>query len=1606
MNNTKIYLCNAEGAMLGSVTGIKADTCSLTKNATDFWEISFEVDRYIEVNGTLTQSSYYDSIDDMMRLYLDSENTQAFFVIDSEPVIRGSGLQETKSVTAHSIECELNHVYLKNLKINCGTSDSQEYLATDSNGNFYNINPYTGLPYEYISLINYNDTQLSLLHLVLQNTGWTVKEGIGTLYLDNDDYFKIILTTVSDPSGSLERAVGCVKKRWSDANGVYAIELQKWDSAAIEFTTKDITDITITAQGIDTISSTAENTSAYSPIALKDANGNIISNEDGITRVYGNTEDEKGITINYRGLKPGTYKITSPYDAALNRGVQIKTIIVAEQNAAEGKKIQHVFKASDLTSAKDNEEITGLCQIKGSFDTSDSVYSFLMKTVSPAASVIFEFDRKHKTVGVVRAADYGKDTGVFITMRNLMNSFEVTSSSQDSIMTKLTPKGANDLGIEYVNFGKDYILNLDYFMNELNEYGDYKFVSRDLHDKYNIWKNYRETDIVSDNDKTYTRRELYKELTKQYNKTVLEISELKNRVPNDGCLIDYTTYSLEDLKTSLTAYRKALASLITLYKNEYGVTALGNAPDYSPAPKGAVSIKNTPYWYDFYAYQECIIPQVEEALKMYCQTDENGNLVVDENGDYIELDTGNTDYYADTSIVKTVDSYLYEWSLYGLDELEAKKKAWSEAANLLFNECFVNPNYDASKDKLIDYYRTPDDDDKKGWNSLSDEEKSAFTTQNAYISQLKSYLDYLSFDERENSLTGTTCKGIIRQCDDAITGRTNEIAEIEGIQAKISLKRSELAQSVLLEEITIDGEKLFSNDDLAVITSLMRETDYTNETILITNLDDIVSEVDAQEELYHAATGELYKISQPQYSFSTELDNLFSLEEFKAYQEPFDVGNYIRVGLQIHEELYDNNYIKLRLISMTYNPLEISENLSVEFSTMTKSLNGISDLAFLLDSEISSSRSSSSGSSSGGGTYGNNDANVQISNNMLNALLSTELFGTAVTDVILDSIQANKGDFNTLFSRSGVFDSLETGQIKVSGDCLTDRIKSWNWNGTDSDLLSNTKGSIIDLSNGKFNFAGGKLKWDGEILSVKGNGEFTGTIYGTAGKFEGSINVNDNFIVDESGNVTADGTLTASNANISGKIHATNSTISQSQIIDGDVTANSLTAARGSIGGWNFNEDSFFKTSENFMSTDGFYLGINGFSIKNFFAINDSNFILRTANYVAPKYSNTLDIPQKTNPSGEIFPLRNVGTVIPYSNYAVHNHCRMHIYINNLPTPKETEIHFYIKAIFYWRQFLDGVDYHHGTTEGIWSISLGALKCFGTIGVYILTLENLKYCNIVNVDNDGNYLLQGAWCIENPNCELYKVDIISIDAGSFDNGISTTYNGNIQKVDFAYNYLEDISSYGNGEASIEYYLTIPGIITELGNGMEINSISQSLKLGSVVIDTTSITGYSDFDFKIKELNSSEEKVCINSSKLKHLGVYDSIVSSGSQLRIGEDGLIQRYSSSSKRYKYDILPIDKSDDDLNPHKLYELDVVSYKYNNNYLSENDDRYQKNITGLIAENVEEKYPIACTHNLDGSPEMWEVNILFPAALKLIQEQHKDIEELKDEIEKLKQK
>lgn len=1417
MENSKIYLCKADCSILGNISGLKIETCSLKKYAIVQWELTFEVERYTNDNlCELKQTDYYDSIDTMMRLYLDGKE-QAFFVIDEEPAIHGEGLQETKTVTAHSIECELSYLNIKNFKINCGTKDSQEYLVTDSTGNFNNINPYTNLPYEYISLVNYNNPQLSLLHLVLQNTGWAVDENI-------------------------------------------------------------------------------------------------------------------------------------------------------------------------------NAEI---CIIKKSFEVSnENIYSFLMDAVSSSASVIFQFDRKNKKITLVKAKDFGEDTGIFISMRNLINRFEINSSSNDELITKLIPTGSNNLGIEQVNFGKDYIINLDYFMNTLNEYGDYKYVSKELHDKYIIWQNYRETDKITFNGKQYTRREQYIELTKLYNHTILAINDLKNRVPNDGAVTDYKTFSLEELKLHLNAFNKALVSLITIYKNEYGVTEIGNAPNYTPTPSSAVNIKNTPYWHDFYAYQESIIPQIKEALKMYCQTDSNGNLMTDINGHFIEMGFGNPAYYADPSIVKEVDAYKYEWSLYGLDELESKKKAWSEVSNILFNECFIKSGTIAAPTS----YRTPDDN---GWNSLSDKQRKEFTSKSAYIDKLNQYLDYMSFDERSNSLTKTKCKGIIRLCNDAILTRKNEIKSLEDLQNNYSVQRINLANSVSLENFKANNNVLFTEKDLNVINSMIREKDYNDPNVLITNLDDIVSTINAQEELYQAAIEELYILSQPQYSFQTELDNLYALEEFQSYHDDFDVGNFIRVGLEIHEEIFNFDFRKLRLISIEYNPLQSDENLSIEFSTMERGLENVSDMSFLIGKD--NSTSSGGSSSGGGGTYGNNDANVQMSNNMLNALLSTELFGTTVTDVILDSIKGNKGNFNTLLSHSGVFDSLEAGCIKISGECLFDIIKSSNY-------IAGKSGSMLDLLTGNFDFAGGKLKWDNDKLSIEGSGKFTGDIIAnslklgqdvkidntsisglskvaTTGDFNDlsntsdilmtddvsiesttdlngvttkTINVgehtyttkeSDNYILTNVGlgtdtdkhdqsffKVSKNGLLEANNALIYGTIYATDGRFS------GDIIANSLTANQsGTIAGWTFDNNGFYKENST-IASNGMYLGNDGISVGDFFVVKKDGLYIKSKDWLSPTYSNYIG-------DDNVF------------LFSLHPSQYIKVYLYNV-----IDIDYFELS---WNCDFEYEDWGNG----------GVIEIEPDIKT-----EFNKYCicgwSIDRTENSQTYYVDGE------NVVVFTKSFEQISE-TINKMLLNSSNSNI----ITYIAMNKFYSVGR-TMSNKYFHSV-----QIGK-IEIYNSDNTLSNTIYGTRTNSPTGMMINTF-MKHIYT--DVFTLSNKEFSHTAVCNTTTSNAPNLYINSDGRFMKSSSSSKRYKNHITSnIPK---DIAPEKLYDLNIVSYMYNENYLFQNDRRIGKNIIGFIAEDVSEKYPIACNFNKDGEPEMWEINILFPAALKLIQEQHKEIIALSEQIETMKQ-
>lgn len=112
--------------------------------------------------------------------------------------------------------------------------------------------------------------------------------------------------------------------------------------------------------------------------------------------------------------------------------------------------------------------------------------------------------------------------------------------------------------------------------------------------------------------------------------------------------------------------------------------------------------------------------------------------------------------------------------------------------------------------------------------------------------------------------------------------------------------------------------------------------------------------------------------------------------------------------------------------------------------------------------------------------------------------------------------------------------------------------------------------------------------------------------------------------------------------------------------------------------------------------------------------------------------------------------------------------------------------------------------------------------------------------------------------------------------------------------------------------------------------------------------------------------------------------------------------IQYTSVSSRRYKHDITP--ELPEDMDPHRLYDLPVVRFTYNDDAPLQYQDTKGKPLIGFIAEDVAEIYPNAVIRNKDGTVESWDERRIIPPMLAMIQEQKKEIENLKAELAELK--
>lgn len=108
-----------------------------------------------------------------------------------------------------------------------------------------------------------------------------------------------------------------------------------------------------------------------------------------------------------------------------------------------------------------------------------------------------------------------------------------------------------------------------------------------------------------------------------------------------------------------------------------------------------------------------------------------------------------------------------------------------------------------------------------------------------------------------------------------------------------------------------------------------------------------------------------------------------------------------------------------------------------------------------------------------------------------------------------------------------------------------------------------------------------------------------------------------------------------------------------------------------------------------------------------------------------------------------------------------------------------------------------------------------------------------------------------------------------------------------------------------------------------------------------------------------------------------------------------------YSSSSSMH-YKVLGKSIKEDELED--LYRIKVIWAKYKDGYLSEQDERYGKEMPMFIAEDIDRRFPIAVDHNEKGHAENWNYRIMIPCMFAMLKNEHEKVKNLQSDLDSVK--
>lgn len=460
-------------------------------------------------------------------------------------------------------------------------------------------------------------------------------------------------------------------------------------------------------------------------------------------------------------------------------------------------------------------------------------------------------------------------------------------------------------------------------------------------------------------------------------------------------------------------------------------------------------------------------------------TSQNITIVVDDNySDFVKQKiekTLNKEDTEDLSISglfkKEYNDFVLELKKYSLNCLDSFYKSCQACIDILIEQGLAN---------------------KETWSGKN---------PNLYNDLYCPYLQKLSAIEAEIKIRQEEVNFIV-----GIYDENNELKSY-GIQNYIE----DVKQSI---QENLDFQNYLGTDLWTEFCSFRREDKYSNDNYISDGLDN-AQLFEKALEFMEVAKNEIYKSAELQHSITTTLKNLLAIQKFKPLVKSFKTGNWIRV--QINDEIY-----KLRLLDYDISYGDFN-NIPVTFSDVTKVKNGITDVQSVLsqassmatsyDSVKRQSKQGNEAKSSIEQWYisGLNSALVNIKNNNNeeitfdnNGILArsyddiSEEYSPkqmrithnimALTEDNWETVSLGIGEHNYQYYDSNKILNEGTG-YGVSAKFLS----AGYINGSQiiggeiySQNYSSTSGTYMNLNDGTFSWAGGKIRYNGDDLVLTG----------------------------------------------------------------------------------------------------------------------------------------------------------------------------------------------------------------------------------------------------------------------------------------------------------------------------------------------------------------------------------------------------------------------------------------------------------------------------------------------------------------------------------------